>query len=135
MALSAANLLSAVVAARFATHPGSPGRFAIDHSRAGLWVSPQSYSQALAQRGVQLLPNPIEAPNPEVVMNSLPRREVVRQKPPATATTEHVEDSVKYLTRRVNPRSSRCSRDGEVGFYASPFGVGEVGVVCLFHAW
>ena len=59
----------------------------------------------------------------------------MRQKPPGTAATEHIEDSVKNLAGRVYPRSPGGFREGEMGFYASPFVVGEVGVVCLSHAW
>src|SRR5829696_5405461 len=135
MTLPAANLLPALVAPRFATYPGRLGRLRIDHSRAGLGVSPQPHPQALAQRRVEPLPHTVEAPNPEVVMDGLPGREVVGQKSPGTATTDDVEDSVEDLAERVHPRSPGGFWDGEMRFYTSPFGVGEVGVVCLFHAW
>jgi hypothetical protein len=69
------------------------------------------------------------------VMDGLPGREVVRQQTSSAATTDDVEDSVKDLARRVNPRSSGGFGDREMRFYASPFGVGEVGMVCLSHAW
>jgi len=68
-------------------------------------------------------------------MDGLPGWEVVRQKPPGTATTDDVEDSVKDLTQRVKPRPAGGFRDREMGFYTSPFGVGEVGVVGLSHEW
>jgi hypothetical protein len=68
-------------------------------------------------------------------MYGLPGREVVGQKPPGTATTDDVEDSVKDLARRMKPRPAGGFGDREMGFYTSPFGVGEVGVVCLSHAW
>ena len=49
MALSAAYLLPAIVAPSFAAYSGRFGRLGVDHPRAGVWVSPQPYPQALAQ--------------------------------------------------------------------------------------
>ena len=57
------------------------------------------------------------------------------QKPPGAATTDDVEDSVEDLTRTMDPRSAKGFGDGQMGFYAGPFGVGEVALVCLSHAW
>jgi hypothetical protein len=59
----------------------------------------------------------------------------VGQQAPGTAATEHIEDSVEDLARAMDPRSAGGFGDGDMGFYTSPFGVGEVGVVCLSHAW
>src|SRR5215207_5375770 len=95
MALPAANLLTAVVSSCFAAHPGRFGRLGVDHPSAWLGVSPQSYPQALAQRGVQTLPRPVDAPPPEPVVDGLPGREVSGQKPPGAAALKHVEDGVK----------------------------------------
>jgi len=92
MTLSAANLLPTVVPLRLAAHPGRFSRLRVDHPSAGVWVSPLPYPQALAQRRIQPLPYPIDAPNPEVVMDGLPGREVVGQKSPGTATTGDVEE-------------------------------------------
>jgi hypothetical protein len=39
------------------------------------------------------------------------------------------------LVWRMNPRSPGSFGDGEVGFYTRPFVVGEIGRVCLSHAW
>jgi hypothetical protein len=50
-------------------------------------------------------------------MDGLPGWEVVRQQAPGTATTEHIEDSVKDFARRVKPRPTNSFGDGEMGFY------------------
>src|SRR5215210_7206767 len=95
MTLPAANPLTAVISSFFAAHSRRFGRLGVDHPSAGLRVSPQSYPQALAQRGVQTLPRPVDAPSPEPVVDGLPGREVSGQQPPRAATLEHVEEGVE----------------------------------------
>ena len=57
------------------------------------------------------------------------------QKPPGTPAAGDVEDGVKNFAWRMDPRSAGSFEDREMRFYTSAFGVGEVGVVCLSHAW
>jgi hypothetical protein len=52
----------------------------------------------MAQGIMQPLAGTIDAPNiPEVMMDGLPRRELMWQQTPSTATTDDVEDGVKDL--------------------------------------
>jgi hypothetical protein len=52
----------------------------------------------MAQGIMQPLPGTIDAPNiPEVMMDGLPRRELMWQQTPSTATTDDVEDGVEDL--------------------------------------
>ena len=48
VSLSAADLLTAVVASCFAAYPACLGRLRIDYARAGLWVSAQSRPRSAA---------------------------------------------------------------------------------------
>src|SRR5215216_5981498 len=42
-------------------------------------------------------PQPVQSESPEMVINTRPRRKVMRQKPPMTATFQDVEDGVKDI--------------------------------------
>jgi hypothetical protein len=58
----------------------------------------------------------------------------VWQQAPGTATTEHVEDSVKDLTQGMYSGSSGSFGCRDMGLYVGPLGVGEVGSIRLSHA-
>jgi len=67
-------------------------------------------------------------------LDGLPRRELIRQESPSTATLEDVKDSVEDLADGVDPRSSSLVGRRNVGLDAFPFGVGQIGQVAPFHA-
>src|SRR5215213_6294169 len=96
MAFSPLYLLTSVVAS-LSSYPGSLYRLRIHYARAGLRIPPETCSQTMAQGGMQPLPGTIDAPDPEVMMDGLPRRELMWQQTPSTATTHDVEDGVKDL--------------------------------------
>ncbi len=89
--------LASVVASLFPAHAGRLDRLAVDYARAGLRVSSEVNPHPLAQRPVHPFPGAVEAPSSEVVVDGLPRREVVGQKPPGAAAFDDVEDGVKDL--------------------------------------
>src|SRR5215211_3905239 len=134
MALPAANLFAAVVTSRFSAHPGSLCGLRVDYPGTGLGVSSEASSQALVDCLVHLFPGAVEAPSSEVVVDSLPRREVTRQKPPLAAALQDIENSVQDLAGAVDSWASSPFRGREVGLEIQPFGVGEVGRVALSHA-
>ena len=49
------------------------------------------------QRVMDPGPNPFAFPAPQVVIDRLPRREVVRQKPPRTACAQQIQDRLNDL--------------------------------------
>ena len=100
MALSALHLLAAVVPSLLPSHAGTFHRLRIDYAGTWLRVSPHTYAHPLTQGGVQPLPGAVDTPSPEVMVDGLPRREVVGQKAPGTAAADDVEDGVnKDLSR------------------------------------
>src|SRR5512132_1005949 len=101
MALSSFDLLGPVVTALLATHARSLDRLAVYYGRAGLRVSPEAHPHSLAQGRVHPLPSSIYAPNPEVMVYCLPRRELVGQQAPSTTATHDVEDGVYDLAQGV----------------------------------
>jgi hypothetical protein len=78
VSLSAFDLLATVVAALFSSHAGALDRLAIHDARARLGISVHAHPYTLAQGGVHPLPGAVEPPSPEVMMDGLPWREVVR---------------------------------------------------------
>src|SRR5215211_7056366 len=123
MTLSALDLLGPVVAALFASNSGRFDRLAIHYGSTGLRVPLQSYPHALTQGYVHPLPGSVQAPGAEVVVNRLPRWEVVRQESPSTTALEHVEDGVEDLSRAVKTRTPVGFGSRKVGFKAAPFGI------------
>jgi hypothetical protein len=65
---------------------------------------------------VQPLPSAVNAPEAEIVVDSLPRWEVMWEQAPGAAATHHVEDGIEDLTQGVDPRASGSSGSGEMGF-------------------
>ena len=68
------------------------------------------------------------------MVDGLPGWEVVWQQSPSTAAAHNIEDGVKDLAQRIDPRTPIGFGRRKVGLQAAPFGVGEVGLVCFSHA-
>jgi hypothetical protein len=134
VALSAANLFAAVVTSRLSAHPGSLCGLRVDYPGTGLGVSSEASSQALVDCLVHLFPGAVETPSSEVVVDSLPRREVTGQKPPLAAALQDIENGVQNLAGAVDSRASSPFRGREVGLEVPPFGIGKVSRVPLSHA-
>jgi hypothetical protein len=132
--LATFDLLGAVVTTLLPAHACGLDRLAIHDGRAGLRVPLEAHTHALAQGGVHPFPRSIQAPGAEVMVDGLPRRELVGQQTPGTSATHDVEDCVKKLTQGTysGPPSGYGGR--QVRLYALPLFVGEVGWVSLSHA-
>ena len=80
------------------------------------------------------LPGALQAPEAEVVVDRLPRWEVVRQESPGASATHDVKDGVEDLAQRIDPRTPVVFGSGKVGFQAAPFGIRQIGLICFSHA-
>src|ERR671917_652037 len=100
MALSSLDLLASLVTS-VSSHTGSLYRLRIHYARARLRISFEAYSQTMAQSSVYPLPGTVDAPSSEVMVDGLPRRELMRQQAPGTATAHHVEDGIEDLAQGV----------------------------------
>src|SRR3954453_15009106 len=78
---------------------------------------------------VNLLPCPVAAPRPEVMINSSPRRQIMRQQFPGTSTADCVEDAVQDFPSAVYGRASARLHHRDERFQVCPLGVGHVSVV------
>jgi len=134
VALSPLHLLASIVAALFSAYTSRLDRLAIHYACAGLGVPLEANPHPLAHSGVHPLPGAVQAELPEVVVDAAPRRKVVGEQAPRTAAPYDVEDGVEYLTQRVDSGTSGGLGSRKVGLQAAPFGIGEVGLVCLSHA-
>ena len=56
------------------------------------------------------------------------------QEAPGTPATHDVEDGIDDLAQGVHSRASGCLGGREVGLYAGPLGIGEVGLICSSNA-
>jgi hypothetical protein len=52
---------------------------------------------------------------------------IVRKQAPGAAAPYDIEDGVKDLAQRIDPRTTIGFGGGKMGLEAGPFGVGEVG--------
>jgi len=106
VALAAIHTFRSVVPAN-AADAGRPDGLAIDDASARLGITPDGRAELLAQDGVQVLPGAVQTPQTEVVVGGLPRRELMREQSPGTATPNDVEDSVQDFADRVEARSAK----------------------------
>src|SRR4051812_2536555 len=134
MSLSALDLFASVVTTLITSHAGALERLAVHHAGARMRIPLQADPHTLAQGGVHPLPGAVDAPSPQVMVDGLPWRKVVRKQAPGAPATHDVEDGVKDLAQGVYPGTPRGFGGGEMGLYAGPLGIGEVGLVCSSHA-
>jgi len=92
-------------------------------------MAPDPHTKLLAQCRVQLLPSTVQTPQPEIVIGSLPRRELVWEQPPGAATPYHVEDGIQDLAARMQSRSAKTLGRRQERVQASKLSVREVGQV------
>jgi hypothetical protein len=123
-----------VVAPFSSSDAGRLHRLAVNYPHARLGIPLEANPHPFAQRGVHPLPDPVQTPRAEVVVDGLPRREVVGQKPPGAAALQEVEDGVEDLAQAVQARSPFVFWDRQERFDALPLGIGKVGWVCTSHS-
>src|SRR3954466_9960911 len=82
VALSAFHLLSTVVASLLPAHACGLDRLAVHHPGARFGISVLAHPHTLAQGGVDPLPGAVLTPHPQVMVDGLPRREVVGEQAP-----------------------------------------------------
>src|SRR3712207_9496553 len=98
----------------------------VRYAGAGLRVPLQANPHALAQGGVHPLPGAVQAPGAEVMVDGIPRREVVRQQPPGAAAAVDVEDGVQAFEGGWHTGTSGSSREGPEWVEEGTLGSGEV---------
>jgi hypothetical protein len=77
--LSAFDLLGSVVTTLFSAYCGTLDRLGINHTCAGLGISPQANPKAFSDSPVDPLPGAIDTPLSEIVVDGGPSRKVMRK--------------------------------------------------------
>src|ERR1043166_6718221 len=119
MAFAAADLLAAIGADLFAA-AGWLDRLAVDTSDARVGVAALALADPPAQGGKEAVPGAVAFPGLEVVVDGLPRREVMRQGTPGTALAGQVEEGVDHLPHRGFPGSAARPRRGDQRLQQGP---------------
>ena len=91
--LSAGHLLAAVIAAR-TTGLSGLDRLAVDHRRGGLGLTSPGDPMTLSQDLVDPLPGSLPAPRAQVVVNILPRRQIMRHHAPSNTASQNIEAAI-----------------------------------------
>ena len=81
------------------------------------------------------LPGAVLAPEPKIVIDNLPRREVMRQQAPGTSTADDIKDAVQDFALRVLRRSPAALGLRDIGLEQFPLIIADVGRVRVsgFH--
>src|SRR5215471_6551511 len=84
---------------------------------------------------MDLLPDPLAAPGPEVMIDATPRWQIMRQQFPGAAVANRVADPIHDLAPGVLGRTPAGFGGGHEGLQAIPFGISEISIVGLavFH--
>src|SRR6266540_1775315 len=109
-------------------------RLAVHDSSTRTALPPVQYSQLGTEGVVEGLPHSAAAPHPEILVDCLPGRQVVRQHTPGATGSEQVEYGVGYLTCLVLTFASCMFRRWEQWLKQCPFRIVEVGRV-RFACW
>ena len=81
------------------SHAGPPfrrlDRLTVDNGRARLPIATCALANISSKLVMDPFPGAVEAPTPEVVVDGLPARYVVRQQPPSASGADQVQDCVQ----------------------------------------
>ena len=88
-------------------------------------------AQNLIQQGFSVFSRRL--PNPKMVVNILPFRKIVRQRPPPTALFEHVLHRAKNVVQLVLTRMRFLLRGGQVRLYHRELLSRDVTWICFSH--
>lgn len=110
---------------------GTLGALAVDDRSPGLRLSSFDEAEIFAQMGVKLVPQAIALPEPEVVIDRAPRREVFGQVPPLAAGLDQVENRVEQFPEGMFAATALLAGLGETIVDESPLSVGNIR--CVSH--
>jgi hypothetical protein len=91
-----------------------------------LTLFPGRHPHIATEQIMNQLPGTVLPPAPEVLVDNLPRRKVMGQQPPGTATPEDIEDRVQNFALGIFLRSAAWFGSGDQMLNQRPFTVTEV---------
>ena len=107
---------------------------AVDNGPAGTGMSPLTLPYLGNQGVVNPRPGPIPSPDPEVVIDQLPRRQVVWQQTPSTTGAQHVPDAIHHLSAGIFSRTTAQPDRWDQRLQNPPLGISRIrGISCPAH--
>ena len=120
MNLGTLAALGSIVAAARTRFRRRPQRAAVENHGRGLALAPGK----LAQKNAQILHHDLETtridPSPHLLIDRLPRRQIVGQKAPLTARLGNVTKCVEYIAKRIIPLRSVLATQRQIRGYKRP---------------
>src|SRR5436309_15672460 len=105
MTFASFELLATIVAAGSA-RMGRLDGLTIENRRRGQRLTSGRHPDALAQTAVDLLPDARPTPLPEVIIDGLPFRQIMRQHTPGAATAQYIQHGIDNGTHILTTRSA-----------------------------
>ena len=130
MSFSAVDFLARIVTPFFA-HLGALDALAIEDGRAGMALATFDPAQMLSQMGMDLFPQTVELPEPEVMVDGAPGSKVPGQVAPLRAGFDEIEDGIEQLPERVLAPPTALAGLGKAVVDELPFGVSQIR--CVSH--
>src|SRR5215831_19989204 len=132
--LAPAQFLGPIIATHASLFTGAH-RLAVQHRSAGLALSSSRLPHPLAHRVMHLRPDSLPAPRPRVMIDRMPRRQIVGQQFPCAAAANCVTDPIHDLAACMFGRTPSRFGCGHERFQAIPFGIREISIVglAIFH--
>src|SRR5512133_4176132 len=116
-----------IIALFRATHRTGFDRLTIDDPCAGLRISPLLFAHLPPQGLQDVLPDPFALPATEVVVNSAPRRKLMRQQAPRAAAAQDVEDGIDNLASLMHLIGGIWGNRRDQGLHHLPLRIREIG--------
>src|SRR6516162_5542788 len=120
MTFAPTQFLGTIITTRTPLFTGSH-RLAVQHRAAGLALSSSRLPHPLAHGVMDLLPDSLPTPGPEVMIDRPPRGQIVRQQFPRAAAANREPDPIHDLATRVFGRTPTVFGCGHERFQAIPF--------------
>ena len=128
MALAPVDLLGAVESV-VTTAIGGCDALRVNNRCAGLAVATFQNPEVTAQGVIDPFPRPISAPAPTVVIDDAPRRQIIGDKPPRTASAQDIQDRIDDLPFGIGFRPAARFGSRNQWFENLPFSIIEIGWV------
>jgi hypothetical protein len=131
MSLSPFDLFGTVVSSGGPTDVGRLDALRVDHGRRGARCASGFDPGRAPERIAQASQKSALAPPAEVIVDGLPRGEVVRQHSPLATAFEQVKQGVENLARGVFLEGALSLKER---FDKFPLRVRQVGAICFLHS-
>src|SRR5947209_5840012 len=128
MAFPPMDLLPGIVAALASRFTGAH-RLTVQNRRTRVRLSTGGRTHPFSEGVMHSLPNALATPEPEIMIDRAPGRQVVRQQVPGAPTPSHVEDTVEDFAAAVLGRTTPRFHRRHEWFELYPFRLGEVGII------